>query len=146
MIGPTSHIARRVQPAGRFSAHLFGDFPMDPNQTFLDMFAAMKANDFETARELALALKDWFRNGGFYPHQYTPEAMHAYIASVLRRTTGYGHNVPFSLTCFHCDDGTGLESEEEAMDAGWTEIQPAYALPQANYCGLCPDCRKQDQA
>lgn len=117
---------------------------MDPNQTFLDMFAAMKANDFDTARELALSFKEWFRKGGFYPHQYTPEAMHSYIASVLRRTNGYGEQVPFSLTCFHCDDGTGLTSEEEAMDAGWTEIQPAYALPQANYCGLCPECRVRE--
>ena len=63
---------------------------MDPNQTFQDLFEAMQSGDQDTARELALALKDWFRKGGFYPHQYTPEAMHAYIASVLRRTFGTG--------------------------------------------------------
>ncbi|QDU45210.1 hypothetical protein Mal52_37010 [Symmachiella dynata] len=61
---------------------------MDPNQTFLDMFNAMKTEDFATARELALALQEWFAKGGFYPYQYTPEAMQAYIASVLRRTAG----------------------------------------------------------
>jgi hypothetical protein len=59
---------------------------MDPNRTFQDMFHAMRDGDHETARELALALKRWFETGGFYPYQYTPEAMHAYIASVLRRT------------------------------------------------------------
>ncbi len=59
---------------------------MDPNQTYLDMYHAMSNGDHATARELALALKDWFARGGFYPYQYTPEAMHAYIASVLRRT------------------------------------------------------------
>lgn len=117
---------------------------MDPNQCFLDMFNAMKSGDCETARELARALKQWFRRGGFYPYQYTPEAMHAYIASVLRRTSGHGPDPVFSLTCIHCDDGTGFESEGQAMDAGWTEIEPAYALPQANYCGLCPDCRKTE--
>jgi hypothetical protein len=64
---------------------------MDPNQTYLDMFAAMRDGDHETARELALALKDWFARGGFYPYQYTQVAMDAYIASVLRRTIHLTH-------------------------------------------------------
>ncbi|MDB5346022.1 MAG: hypothetical protein JWP89_4399 [Schlesneria sp.] len=114
---------------------------MDPNQTFLDMFAAMKDKDFETARELALALKGWFANGGFYPHQYTPEAMHCYIASVLRRTFGHGPDPVFSLVCRYCDAGEGIATEEDAIGEGWSEIEPAFALPQANYCGVCPDCR-----
>jgi hypothetical protein len=59
---------------------------MDPNQTYIDMFHAMRDQDHETARELALSLKAWFERGGFYPYQYTPEAMNAYIAHVLRRT------------------------------------------------------------
>lgn len=59
---------------------------MDPNQTYLDMFHAMRDGDHEKARELPLALKEWFARGGFYPYQYTPEAMNAYIADVLRRT------------------------------------------------------------
>jgi hypothetical protein len=59
---------------------------MDPNQTFLDMFHAMRDEVHETARELASALNRWFATGGFYPYQYTPEAMNAYIADVLRRT------------------------------------------------------------
>jgi hypothetical protein len=115
---------------------------MDPNQTYLAMFEAMKAQDFETARELALALKSWFANGGFYPYQYTPEAMHAYIASVLRRTSGHGPEPVFTLVCLHCDAGEHIETEEQAIGEGWTEIEPAFALPQANYCGLCPDCRE----
>jgi hypothetical protein len=60
---------------------------MDPNQTYLYMFDAMREGDHETARALALVLKRWFASGGFYPHQYTPEAMNAYIANVLRRTS-----------------------------------------------------------
>ena len=115
---------------------------MDPNQTYLDMFAAMKAGDFETARELALALKNWFAKGGFCPYQYTPEAMHAYIASVLRRTAGHGPEPVFSLVCRHCDAGGEIETEEQAIGEGWIEIEPAFALPQANFCGLCPDCRQ----
>lgn len=113
---------------------------MDPNQTFLNMFEAMKASDFETARELALALKDWFAKGGFYPYQYTPEAMHAYIGSVLRRTVEHGPEPVFSLVCRHCDAGEDITTEEQAIGEGWSEIETAFALPQANFCGLCPDC------
>lgn len=116
---------------------------MDPNQTYLDMFEAMKAGDFETARELALALKDWFAKLGFYPYQFTPQAMHAYIASVLRRTAGHGQEPPFTLVCQYCDAGEDIQTEEQAIEAGWSEIEPALALPQANYCGLCPDCRQR---
>lgn len=118
---------------------------MDPYRTYLDMFEAMKIHDFETARELALSLKEWFRKGGFHPYQVTPEAMHAYIASVLRRTAGHGAEPLFSLVCRECDAGQGLTSEEEAIAEGWNEIEMALALPQANFCGLCPDCRaRQD--
>jgi hypothetical protein len=116
---------------------------MDPYQTYLDMFAAMKEQELETARELALALKAWFARGGFYPHQVTPEAMHAYLASVLRRTAGHGEDVPFSLTCRYCDAGMEIATEEEAIAKGWSEIATALALAEANYCGLCPDCRQE---
>ncbi len=116
---------------------------MDPHQTFLDMFQAMKDEDHATARELAQALQCWFAKGGFYPDEYSPEAMHCYIASVLRRTAGHRKpELPFSLVCSDCDAGEGIATEEEAMDEGWTEIEPAAQLPQANYLGICPDCRK----
>lgn len=118
---------------------------MDPNQTYLDMFEAMKSGDLETARERALALKAWFAKGGFYPHQLTPQAMHAYIVSVLRRTTGHGEAIPFSLTCFYCDAGMDIESEEAAIEQGWIEIEPALALAEANYRGVCPDCRTEHE-
>jgi len=117
---------------------------MDPNQTYIDMYQAMKAGEFETARELALALKDWFAKGGFTPHQYTPEVMHAYIASVLCRTSGHGSEPPFTLVCRHCDAGEGIDTEEQAIGEGWSEIEPAYALPQANYCDVCPECKTLD--
>ncbi len=59
---------------------------MDSNQTYLEMFRAMRDGDHPAARKLALALKRWFEGGGPYPYQFTQEAMTAYIASVLRRT------------------------------------------------------------
>jgi hypothetical protein len=116
---------------------------MDPYQTYLDMFAAMRDGELATARELALALKEWFRKGGFYPYQVTPLAMHAYLASVLRRTWEHGSEPVFSVICRHCDAGEGLATEKEAVAAGWTEIELALALPSASYCGLCPDCQRE---
>jgi hypothetical protein len=94
---------------------------MDPNQTFLDMFAAMKSGDFATARELALGLKEWFAKGGFYPHQYTPEAMHAYTASVLRC---FGASV---LRCFAAQPGMAIRSPSPLPAAiatpAWTSLR-----------------------
>lgn len=118
---------------------------MDPYQTYRDMFAAMESDDFETARELALALKEWFARGGFTPHQVTREAMHELLASVLRRTAGDELVPVFSLTCRDCDAGEEIESEEQAIEQGWIRIEAAFDLPMANYCGLCPDCREVEK-
>lgn len=119
---------------------------MDPNQTFLDMFEAMKTEDFETARELALALQHWFTKGGFCPPQFTRRAMQTYIDSVLRRTSGCSDQPVFSLICQHCDAEQDMKTEELAIAAGWSEIEPAFDLPQANYSGICPDCRETEEA
>lgn len=59
---------------------------MDPYQTYLDMYDAMKTKDHDAAREHALNLKEWFAKGGYCPYQLTPIAMQAYLSSVLWRT------------------------------------------------------------
>lgn len=61
---------------------------MDPTQCYLEMFTAMNERDFSTARERALALRDWLDKGGFSPPNYSPTEVRAYLASVLRRTAG----------------------------------------------------------
>lgn len=61
---------------------------MDPTQCYLEMFAAMRDGDFATARERALALRDWLDRGGFSPPNYSPTEVRAYLANVLRRTAG----------------------------------------------------------
>jgi hypothetical protein len=61
---------------------------MDPTQCYLEMFEAMQDRDFATARERALALRDWLDGGGFYPPNYNPAEVRAYRANVLRRTVG----------------------------------------------------------
>jgi hypothetical protein len=61
---------------------------MDPTQCYLEMFEAMQDGDFATARERALALRDWLHGGGFYPPNYSPAEVRANLANVLRRTVG----------------------------------------------------------
>jgi hypothetical protein len=51
-------------------------------------------------------------------------------------------DVPFSLVCSECDAGTNIESNDQAIAEGWTEIDYAPDLPMANFVGLCPDCRE----
>jgi hypothetical protein len=54
-------------------------------------------------------------------------------------------DVPFSLVCEQCDAGMEIGSFSEALAAGWTDVRPAPDLPSANYLGLCPDCRAEEE-
>lgn len=117
---------------------------MDPHQTYRDLLDALKCDDAETARDLALALQRWLARGGFYPASLTPEAMTSAIAAALRPSSPIGNPVPaFTLICSECDAGGEIVTEAEAIAAGWSQIRPAPDLLQANFLGLCPDCRRQ---
>ncbi len=59
---------------------------MDPTQCYLEMFTAMQSGDLLTARERALALRDWLIKGGFSPPGYSPAKVRAYVNEVLRLT------------------------------------------------------------
>ena len=59
---------------------------MDPTACYLDMFAAMNDGDLETARELALSLRDWLEGDGFYPPGYSEDEVREYLSRVLRQT------------------------------------------------------------
>ena len=107
---------------------------MDPNQTLLDMYETVKKQDLPTTRELALALKEWFAKGGFYPPQYTPQRMQVYLATVICYTEGHDPEPAFSLICQYCNAGEDIEIRDQALAAGWTNIHSAYAIAQANYC------------
>lgn len=109
------------------------------------MLKAMRNDEFETARERALVLKEWLAMGRFIPLHFTPDSIHAYIASVIHRTTNRGPEPVFSLVCRECDAGMDIDTEEQATLEGWSGIEPAFDLPQANYCGLCPDCQKEQE-
>lgn len=59
---------------------------MDPTECYLAMYRAMKAKDYECAREHALNLRGWLDKGGFYPPNYSREEVNGYLKSVLLRT------------------------------------------------------------
>jgi hypothetical protein len=63
---------------------------MDPTTCYLEMYEAMRDGDHETARERALALKEWLDRGGFYPPRYTHVEVDSYLRHVLRRTAYLG--------------------------------------------------------
>lgn len=51
-------------------------------------------------------------------------------------------NAPaWSLVCRECDAGDNVPSMLAAWRDGWSEIEFAPAIEQANFLGLCPDCR-----
>ena len=54
-------------------------------------------------------------------------------------------DVPFSLTCEYCDAGMEIESREEALAAGWTDIEFVRNCPLANFIGTCPGCSRQEK-
>lgn len=61
---------------------------MDPDETYYQMFCAMRDFDHETAREHAQNLSEWLSKGGCWPQKYSRVEVAAYIISVIRRT-GY---------------------------------------------------------
>ena len=115
---------------------------MDPTSCYLEMLCSMTEGDHETARAHAQNLKAWIDKGGFYPFNCELLEVDGHLARVLRITTPGAPPEPeiFSLTCADCDAGEGVASEAEAIEEGWTRIQPQPDLPEANYLGICPAC------
>ena len=54
----------------------------------------MRDGTYPAARQQALALKEWLAKGGFYPTRYSRVEVDAYLANVLRRTTGIREGAP----------------------------------------------------
>ncbi|AMV22607.1 hypothetical protein [Planctomyces sp. SH-PL14] len=114
---------------------------MEPAQTLRDLIAAMQAGDAARCRELAAALRGWIARGGYAPPGHTAISIECYLNSVARRIDGCGPQPVFTLICCDCDAGEEIDTEEQAMLEGWSEIGPAFELPQANFVGRCPFCK-----
>jgi hypothetical protein len=50
--------------------------------------------------------------------------------------------VPFSLSCYDCDCDSP-HCYDEAVHAGWTQIQYTPDGLGENYLGLCPECSEK---
>ena len=96
---------------------------MDPNQTYLDMLAALQDQELD-------------------PGQHPAETLHSSIENVLNQTAGIDAEPVFSLICCYCDAGADIPTREQAIAEGWTGIKLALDLQQANFCGICPECRE----
>lgn len=48
-------------------------------------------------------------------------------------------DVPFSISCYDCDIDSP-DSLDEALAAGWTEIQYTPDGLAENFLGFCPEC------
>jgi hypothetical protein len=46
---------------------------------------------------------------------------------------------PFTLQCVECDAGMDIESPEQAIADGWTEIEEDFDGLSWNYLGRCPE-------
>jgi hypothetical protein len=46
---------------------------------------------------------------------------------------------PFSLSCYDCDLGDGIDTREQGILAGWHEIVEEDGETY-NYLGWCPEC------
>jgi hypothetical protein len=58
---------------------------MDPTQCYLEMMDAIRDGELATARERALALRDWLERGGFYPANFGDAEVRSKLADVLRQ-------------------------------------------------------------
>jgi hypothetical protein len=59
---------------------------MDPTTCYLEMIAAMNGGDSDHARQLAITLRDWLDEDGFYPSGHAEEEVADFLNGVLRRT------------------------------------------------------------
>lgn len=52
----------------------------------------------------------------------------------------------FSLCCTGCDAGGDIETPEQAIAQGWSDIDEDFDGRSWNYLGTCPDCRAEDDS
>lgn len=52
--------------------------------------------------------------------------------------------IPFSLTCWHCEAGDGIATKAQAIACGWKDIVFDDG-GSWNFIGTCPECSKAEQ-
>ena len=117
---------------------------MDPNTCYNTIVEAIREHDYARAREYALILRGWLESGGFHPKGYDVNEVLDCIGRILRPACKPSAlRFPFlSIVCIYCDAGQEIGDLEQAVDGGWTQIDPEVDLPNATHIGLCPECRR----
>jgi hypothetical protein len=112
------------------------------------MMDAQRSCNYATAREYALILRAWLRDGGFYPTNKEPDDVDAAIRDILKPAC-LPHTLSSifgSMSCIFCDAGDEIGSVEAAIEAGWTKIQPISDMASTTHLAICPECRRsQDE-
>lgn len=116
---------------------------MDPTTCYLTIVEALAAHDYARARECALILKASLESGGFYPKGFEVNHILDTLGRAMRPVCRPSAlRFPFSsIVCTSCDAGQNIESLEQAIKEGWTQIDPEVDLLNATHIGLCPECR-----
>ena len=133
-------------------------FIMDVQVTWNSLLEEWANRNWLDVTELAEALLDWLEQNGFPPKtSNAPELgyeWHAAVAkaaalyalkhaeAVLNDPDGIPAQVPFSLTCAHCNV-EGPVTFYEAKQKGWTRIQYVPALASENFLGVCFTCSRR---
>lgn len=120
---------------------------MDPTACYMIILEAIRARDYERAREYCLILRNWLEAGGFYPFGFRVMEVHDMLGQILRPAcSASALRFPFSrIACVHCDAGEDIESLPDAIDAGWYKIDVTVDLPGITHAGTCPKCRSKQE-
>lgn len=127
---------------------------MDPQETWRQLLAAWRDQDWQEVLELSSSLLAWMRRGGFPPAPY-PENMGrswnlktAYltcnyakeIAQSMSAETGSPLiDIPFALSCSICTQ-QGPASIEAAVKSGWKDVAVVPNSIVKIALGHCPVC------
>lgn len=118
---------------------------MDPTTCYQTILGYIETHDYSEARAYALTLQNWLSNRGFYPDGYVPACVDAILTQILKPACSPDaiRTLFRSLACFDFDAGQEIASLKQAIDEGWTEIQPDEKILVATHLGTCLICRME---
>lgn len=119
---------------------------MDPATCYLTILDALREHDYARAREYALILKAWLEGGGFFPKGATSHEVYSLLGRTLRPACSCSSlRFPFqAIRCTHCNALSGNANLQDAIDAGWFQIDIEPDAIHVSHAGMCPRCREHD--
>jgi hypothetical protein len=134
---------------------------MDPQATWNALLDAWTQRDWQEVVDLAEALLEWIRKGGFPPkttpgRQMGADWNHVLSVAACKFALGRASNVlaspgniptevPFTLSCAECNN-EGPPSYGDALAAGWKRLIYTPAGLSENFLGVCPQCSRAEDS